>query len=103
MRIPVDISYRSVPYSQDLEHLIRSEAEALERKHPALIGCRVALEAPHIVHVRVTLPGLVFSVIREHGSTGRSQLDTAIQAAFADIHQQLEDRLQSLPLDASGR
>lgn len=54
-------------------------------------NCRAALEAPRDVHVRMVARRLVFSVIREHGSTGtdRGLLDAVIQSAFTDIRQQL--------------
>jgi ribosome-associated translation inhibitor RaiA len=63
---PVQISFRNMSVSPDLEQEIRSRASWLESFHPAIVGCRVLLEIPHRhrrrgrpLHVRIelSLPG----------------------------------------------
>jgi len=63
---PVQISFRNMSVSPDLEDEIRSRAAWLESFYPAVVGCRVLLEVPHRhrrrgrpLHVRieVSVPG----------------------------------------------
>lgn len=90
MRTPVEISFQSLPYSAEIDELIRGEIDALEHLHPKLKSCRVVLETPHQVHIRVALPERAVSALRQHGGQ-RRQLQIAIQDAFADILARLGD------------
>lgn len=47
MQKPPEITFTDVQHSDALEQLIRSRIEQLERFHPRITGCRVAVSAPH--------------------------------------------------------
>lgn len=50
MPVPLRITLRQVRPSQRLRQEIRERADALEKFHPRLGGCRVTLEMPHKHH-----------------------------------------------------
>jgi cold shock CspA family protein/ribosome-associated translation inhibitor RaiA len=66
MKVPVQVTFRNLDASPAIARAVRRKAEWLERFYPRLIGCRVAVQAPHRhrrrghlyqVRVDVTLPG----------------------------------------------
>jgi len=81
----VQISFRNMGVSPDLEEEIRSRVAWLEGFHPRIVGCRVVLEAPHRhrrrpLHIRIelSLPGEDVIVDREPA------LDTTARSARAN-------------------
>jgi len=46
MQVPMEISFRDVEKTPDLEELIRNSARRLEKVNDQLISCRVAVEKP---------------------------------------------------------
>jgi hypothetical protein len=74
MTIPLQITFRNMKHSTEVEDWIRKEAEKLETFYHRITGCRVAVEVPHRhhqkgkpVHVRIdlNLPGTEIVVKRE--------------------------------------
>jgi len=74
MRLPLQITFRNLKHSNEVEVWIRAEAEKLETFCQRIIGCRVELEVPHRhhkkgkpLHVRIdlTLPGKEIVIKRE--------------------------------------
>jgi hypothetical protein len=74
MMLPLQITFRNMKHSTQVEDWIRSEAEKLETFYRKIIGCRVALEVPHRhhkkgkpLHVRIDLilPGKEIVIKRE--------------------------------------
>jgi cold shock CspA family protein len=66
MKLPVQVTFRNMDASDAVEQAIRRKVAWLERFHPRLMACRVAVEAPHRhrrrdtlyrVRVGLTLPG----------------------------------------------
>jgi cold shock CspA family protein len=64
--IPIDIRFRGLPHSDELESQIRERVAWLEQFYSGIVGCRVVVEVPHQhqregrhVHVRIeaTVPG----------------------------------------------
>jgi ribosome-associated translation inhibitor RaiA len=82
MTTPVQISFRNMTVSPELEEEVRSRAAWLDSFHPRIVGCRVVLEAPHRhrhrplrIRVELSLPGE--DVVVEHEPT----LDTTARSA----------------------
>ena len=62
MRFPLQITFRNMSHSNEVEESIRAEAEKLETFYDRITACRVAVEVPHRhhrkgkpVHVRIDL------------------------------------------------
>ena len=47
MEVPLEITFREVAKSDDIERLIRQEAAKLENVCEDIISCRIAVESPH--------------------------------------------------------
>lgn len=74
MTLPLQITFRNMKHSAEVEDWIRAEAEKLETFYQRINGCRVAIEVPHRhhkkgkpLHIRIdlTLPGKEIVIKRE--------------------------------------
>lgn len=74
MTLPLQVTFRNMKHSAEVEDWIRAEAEKLETFYNRIIGCRVAVEVPHRhhkkgkpLHIRIdlTLPGKEIVIKRE--------------------------------------
>src|SRR5271169_1871362 len=74
MTLPLQITFRNMKHSAEVEDWIREEAGKLETFNHRIIGCRVAIEVPHRhhrkgkpLHIRIdlTLPGKEIVIKRE--------------------------------------
>ncbi len=101
MESPVQIRFKDMPASAQVERLCRAEAEKLERYHGRITACHVCVSCPHQrhrkgnhYHVRVDLviPGSELVVDRtpaEHAS--HETLALAVREAFDAARRRLED------------
>jgi hypothetical protein len=83
MTLPLQITFRNMKHSADVETWIRAEAEKLETFYHRITGCHVTVELPHRhhrkgkpVHIRVelVLPGKEIVIKREPVVVRRSAL-----------------------------
>lgn len=74
MTLPLQITFRNMNHSIEVEDWVRSEAEKLQTFYKRITDCRVAIEVPHRhhkngkpLHVRIDLkvPGKEIVVTRE--------------------------------------
>ena len=74
MALPLQITFRNMNHSEEVEDWVRSEAEKLETFYKRITDCRVAIEVPHKhhrkgkpLHVRIDLkvPGKEIVIKRE--------------------------------------
>lgn len=101
MQIPFQITFHSTQRSDALEAKIRSRAEKLEKFCDSIIGCRVAVEAPHhhhaagrhfLVRVEVTVPGEKLIAHREPDAHhAYTDVYVAVRDAFDTMQRRLED------------
>ena len=101
MQIPLQITFHNVQRSEAIEAKIRSRAETLQKFCDSIIGCRVAVEAPHhhhaagshfLVRVEVTVPGKKLVADREPDAHhAYTDVYVAIRDAFDTMRRQLED------------
>ena len=100
MKLPLEITFRGVPRSQQIEDKIRAKAAKLDRLFDKITGCRIVIEAPHnrhqkgnLYHVRidVSVPGDEIVVNREpHQHQQHEDLWVAIRDAFNAAQRQLQ-------------
>src|SRR5262245_38786219 len=98
----MEISYRGVSKTPDLDDLIREKAAKLEKFCAGLVSCRVAVELrqrhqklgnPHRVRVEVTLPpNKDLVVTRDPGEAEPHEpLSTTIRDAFKAMERQVKE------------
>lgn len=101
MQLPLQISFRHMDSSPNIEVAIRKRAERLNHFYPRIMGCRVVVEAPHRhhrkgklyeVHIDLTVPGEEIAVTRS-GPQDHAHEDVfvAIRDAFNTADRLLED------------
>jgi len=101
MEIPLQITFHNMPHSDAVEAKIRERAGKLEKYSDAIIGCRVAVEAPHhhhaagnqfLVRVEVSVPGEKLVARREPDAHhAYTDVYVAIRDAFDTMRRRLED------------
>jgi ribosomal subunit interface protein len=106
MQQPLQITFRDVGHSDALEAYVRQRAQKLDTFFPRIMGCHVALEAPHRrrqtgrhyrVRIHVTVPGSEIVVSHAPGDTLANQdLYAAIDQAFDQASRRLEDHARRL-------
>jgi ribosome-associated translation inhibitor RaiA len=107
MERSLQITYKGLESSPTLDAMIRERAERLERHHPHVIGCRVAVEVPHrspesgktpiAVAVEVEIPGR--NLIVGRSVTERRELKNdhtaVVTRAFDAAQRQLDDAIRT--------
>jgi hypothetical protein len=112
MQIPVQVTFRGVPRSDDIEALIRNRASALEKFHGRITGCHVVVSASrrrtgdgisYSVGVDLIVPGGEILANKDHRLRPRHQeLEPAIERAFAVARRRLEDFVRRVRGSARG-
>jgi ribosomal subunit interface protein len=106
MVIPVQVTFRNMSTSEALEAAIRARAAKLDRFHPHIIGCRVAVEAArhrhmkgNVFHVRVDVTvahGEVVASGDTSAPTPHENVYIALGEAFDEVRRRLEEHAQRL-------
>ena len=101
MQIPLQIVFRGIPQSEAVEAKIREKVEKLDKFHPHIMSCRVAVEAEHKHHhqgnqyhirIDITTPRKELVVSREHhDQQAYEDIYVALRDAFNAAKRQLED------------
>lgn len=95
---PLEIIFRNMKPSVDLEADVRARAERLERLHKHIIGCRVIVELENHthktgyipeVHIEIEVPGKNITVNHKHEHGGG--VLTSVRAAFDAAAKQLQE------------
>jgi len=104
MTLPLQVTFRNMKHSIEVEDWIRAEAEKLETFYHRIIGCRVAIELPHRhhkkgkpLHIRIdlTLPGKEIVIKREPVAIHRAAVNGE---AAASSHAQAKSTHADLQL-----
>jgi cold shock CspA family protein/ribosome-associated translation inhibitor RaiA len=101
MRVPLEIAFKGIEHSDEMEALIREEADKLERVCHYMMSCRVAVEKrqqhqevgnPYRVRLVMTVPPGHELVVRREPSKGdmHDPLDIVIKSAFHSAARQLQ-------------
>jgi ribosomal subunit interface protein len=106
MEIPVQVTFRNMSTSDAIEEAIREMAAKLDKFHPRIIGCRVAVEAAQHRHMKGKVFHVRFDVTVAHGElvasggttapTPHENVYIALNEAFHEIRRRLEDHAQRL-------
>lgn len=92
MQIPIEITFRDVPKTEEIEDLIRKKAQKLDAICDYIISCRVIVDRtqyhqksgqPYRVRVDVTIPPGHEIVINRNQSRGNQHLDLAAEVRWA--------------------
>ena len=108
MQVPLELTFRDVERSDQVEAVVRERVDKLGRYFPNIIACRVALEVPnrtpqydvrnHRVSIEVSVPGEELIVSREPNEHANfSDIYVTIRDAFDAAERQLRgysDRLR---------
>jgi cold shock CspA family protein/ribosome-associated translation inhibitor RaiA len=106
MQVPVQVTFRNVAHSEQLEARVREHAAKLEEFYDRLTSCHIVIEEPHrhhrsgnLFHIRihVAVPGRELVVDREPADErGREDVLVAIRDAFKAMRRQIEDYVRKL-------
>jgi thioredoxin reductase len=105
MKLNPQITYRDVESTPALDRSIRASARRLDRYHPAILGCKIAVEAPHRhqrkgrhyrVRIDLTVPGKEL-VVGHHPqlSPAHEDLAVALRDAFRAARRELQDHART--------
>ncbi len=98
MKLPLEISFRNVKRSEEIEERVRAKAAKLDRICDRITGCRVVIESPHNhqtkgntyhVTIEVSVPGDEIVVNRDPQNQEHEDLQVALRDAFAAATRQL--------------
>lgn len=101
MEVPLEITFRHVEKSDDMDRLIREKSAKLEKICDSLISCRVAVESPHArqqtgkpfrVRINMRVPPGHDLVVRRESTEGflHERLPVVITDAFEAAFRQLK-------------
>lgn len=99
MKLPLEITFRNVVRTEEIEERIRAKAAKLDKFYDRITGCRVVVELPHshhnkgnAYHVRVdlTVPGAELVVNHDKPNPEHEDLGVALRDAFNAMQRQLQ-------------
>jgi ribosomal subunit interface protein len=99
MKLPLEIVFRNVSRTDEIEERIRNKAGKLDRFFDRITGCRVVVEAPHKSHqkgnnyhvrIELTVPGGELVVNRDPQTPAHEDLNIALRDAFQAAQRQLQ-------------
>jgi ribosomal subunit interface protein len=106
MQQPLQITFRDIPPSENVEAVIREKAEKLDQYFEKIMTCRVTVESPHshnhqgqLYHVTVdiTVPGNELVASRSHDKNhAHEDVYVAIRDAFDAAIRQLQQYKRKL-------
>lgn len=106
MQVPLEITFRHMEHSPEIEADIRDKVAQLETYFDRIIGCTVLIEAPHHHHqrgnlyhvrLRIGVPHNDIIVDREPAEHQAHQdLHVTIRDAFKEARRQLQDYVRKL-------
>ena len=101
MQLPLELTFRDDTKSDAIENLIREKADKLDRYHPRIMSCRVAVEQPHHrespgyrVRLDITVPPGT-EIVVERGGTAKGE-DGDLHALVLDAFDAARRQLQKL-------
>ena len=103
MQVPLELSFRGLDHTEQIDALIRERAEGLEQYHDRITSCRVSVEVPqeHMesgrkwrVRLDITVPRGNEIVVREEA--GKGEMHEPLDAVIRDAFDAAERRLTEL-------
>ncbi|MFO7655106.1 MAG: HPF/RaiA family ribosome-associated protein [Candidatus Krumholzibacteriia bacterium] len=104
MQVPLELSFRGIENTGDVETLVRDKVEKLEEITDRLISCRVAVERtqesqrsgnPYGIRIEIRVPGSSEIIVRESvdADDSREPLATLVRAGFNTARRQLREAI----------
>ncbi|MBC8072627.1 MAG: ribosome-associated translation inhibitor RaiA [Deltaproteobacteria bacterium] len=99
MKLPLEITFRNVARTDELEERIRTKAAKLDRFFDNITGCRVVVESPHnhhqkgnryLVRIDLSVPGGEIVVNRDQQTHDHEDIGIALRDAFSAAQRQLQ-------------
>lgn len=99
MKLPLEITFRNVVRTDEIEERIRAKAAKLDRFYDRITGCRVTVEAPHKHHnkgntyqvrIELSVPGGEIMVNHDKPKPEHEDLGVALRDSFAAAQRQLQ-------------
>ncbi len=104
MQLPLQVSFRHMGHSEEIERIVREKAAHLEAFAGDIVGCRVVVEPAakghkygnqYDVRVDLTVPGEEIAVTREPGEHAEYRdIRVALRDAFDAARRKLEDHVR---------
>jgi ribosome-associated translation inhibitor RaiA len=91
MKLPLEIVFRNVVHTTEIEERIKAKAAKLDRLCDRITGCRVVVESPHkhhtkgntyYVRIELSVPGEDIVVNRDPQDHDHHDLQIALRDAF---------------------
>jgi len=105
MQVPVQVTFRHMPKSDQVEAECWKEAAKLDRYFDRIMGCRIVIDEPHRHHaignlfqvrIDVTVPGGELVITREPPQHHESEdFHVALREAFDSMRRRLEDHVRT--------
>jgi len=101
MKIPLQVTFRNIPYSEAIEANIKEKAAKLDRFYERIMSCRVVAEESqrrqrqgrlYSVHIDITVPGKELAVTRAENEDAY----VAVRDAFEAAYRRLEEHSRKL-------
>ncbi len=111
MKLPLEITFRNVVRTDEIEERIRAKAAKLDKFFDKITGCRVVVESPHkhhhkgnTYHVRIELsvPGDEIVVTRDPQISEHEDMGIALRDAFSAAQRQLQSYVERHNPSTSG-
>jgi cold shock CspA family protein/ribosome-associated translation inhibitor RaiA len=106
MQIPLEISFRGLAHSPEIEAEIRKKAAQLDDFYDRITGCKVVVETPHHHHhkgnlyhvrLRIAVPQREIVVDREPDARhAHEDVHVTIRDAFKEARRQLQDYVRQM-------
>lgn len=103
MKLPLEITFRNVVRTEEIDERIRAKAAKLDRFYDRITGCRVVVEAPHKHHqkgnayqvrIELTVPGGEIVVNHDKPKPEHTDLGVALRDSFNAAQRQLQAHAQ---------
>jgi ribosome-associated translation inhibitor RaiA len=101
MQLPLQISFRHMEHSEEIEAIVREKASKLDTFAGDIMGCRVVVGPaaghhrngnPYEVRIDLTVPGEEIVVTREPGErVDARDIHVALRDSFDSARRQLEE------------
>ncbi|MBD3376324.1 HPF/RaiA family ribosome-associated protein [candidate division KSB1 bacterium] len=102
MQVPLEISYRNINKTEEIDQLISDKVNSLERVHDHITSCRIAIEktqqhqrqgTPYRIRIAITVPPGHEIVVKREPSKGilHRKLSAVIRDAFSAARRQLKE------------
>jgi cold shock CspA family protein/ribosome-associated translation inhibitor RaiA len=109
MRVPLEITYRNVSKSDEIEEIIREKVSKLEEMYDSIISCRISIEQPqefqrtgnpYRIRIAVRVPPGKELVVRRE--SGEGEMHTPLRGVINDAFQTMMRQVMKIKSKQEG-